>query len=72
MLELFAAVLFCWLLFKSIGLAFRITWGIAKCIVSVLFFLAVPLFIGCLLFAGGLAILLPLGLVALAFGILRR
>ena len=72
MLEFFVIILFCWLLFKGVGLAFRITWGITKIVASLLLFLAVPLFVGCLLFAGGLVILVPLGLVALAFGMLKR
>ena len=72
MLEFFVIILFCWLLFRGVGLAFRITWGITKIVASLLLFLAVPLFVGCLLFTGGLVILVPLGLVALAFGMLQR
>lgn len=71
MLEFIVAILFFWLFFKAIGLALKMTWGVTKLIVSVLFTVALPLLIGCLLFAGGLVILIPLGLMALAFGLLK-
>ena len=71
MLELIITVLFFWLFFKGLGLALRLTWGITKFIVSLLFTIAVPLLGFCLFFAGGLIILLPLGLVVLAFGLLK-
>ena len=71
MLEIIIAVGFFWLFFKAIGLALRLTWGITKFIASVLFAVALPLLIFCLLFAGGLLILVPLGLAALAFGLLK-
>ena len=71
MLDLIITVLFFWLFFKAIGLALRVTWGLTKFIASLLFTIALPLLIGCLLFAGGLVILVPLGLVALAFGLLK-
>lgn len=71
MLDLIITIVFFWLFFKAVGLAVKITWGITKCIASVLFTLALPLLIFCLFFAGGLLILVPLGLVALAFGLLK-
>ena len=71
MLELLAAILFCWLFFKAVGLAFRAAWGTAKILASVLFAIAVPLLILCLIFAGGVFILLPLALVGAAFGLLK-
>lgn len=71
MLEVIVTILFFWLFFKAIGLALRMTWGITKFIVSLLFSLALPLLILCLVFAGGVVILVPLGLVALAFGLLK-
>lgn len=71
MFEILIAVLFFWLFFKAVGLALRMTWGITKVLASVLFTLALPLLLVCLFFAGGLLILLPLGLIALAFGILK-
>ncbi len=71
MLDLIVSILFFWLFFKAIGLALKMTWGITKFIASLLFTVALPLLIGCLLFAGGVVILIPLGLVALAFGLLK-
>lgn len=71
MLELIITVLCIWLFFKGIGLALRMTWGITKFIVSLLFTIALPLLGFCLFFAGGLIILVPLGLIGLAFGLLK-
>ena len=71
MLEILTIVLFCWLFFKAIGLAFRAAWGTAKIIASVLFALAVPMLVISLLFAGGILLLVPLALVGLAFGLLK-
>lgn len=71
MLELLITVFCLWLSWKALGLVFRMTWGLTKFIVSALFALALPLLIGCLFFAGGLLILLPLGLIGLAFGIVK-
>lgn len=71
MLEIIISILFFWLFFKAIGLTLRMTWGITTLIASLLFTVALPLLLGCLFFAGGLLILVPLGLVALAFGLLK-
>lgn len=71
MLEFLIVIMFCWLFFKAIGLALRVAWGTAKIAASVLFTVAVPLLIGCLIFAGGVILLLPLALIAIAFGLLR-
>ena len=71
MLELLAVMVFIWLLVKSVGLALRLTWGAAKIIASILMALALPLLIVCLVFASGLALLLPIGMIALAAGIVK-
>ena len=71
MIELLILVLFIWLFAKSLGLAFRVTWGLAKIVAFVLFSLALPALVGCFLIAGGILFLIPLGLVGLAFGILK-
>ena len=71
MLEILTIVLFCWLFFKAMGLAFRVAWGTTKLIAALLFALAVPMLVICLLFAGGIALLLPLALVGIAFGLLK-
>ena len=71
MMELLVLILFCWLFFKAMGLAFRMAWGAAKIVASMLFVVAVPLLILCLVFAGGIFLLLPLTLVGIAFGLLK-
>ena len=69
MFEILVLVLFCWLFFKAIGLAFKVAWGAAKVIAVLLSVLALPLLIVCLLFAGGFVLLVPVLLIAGAFGI---
>ena len=71
MFELLVFVLFVWLFVKAIGLTFRVTWGLAKVIAVILFALTVPALFVCLLVIGGAAILIPVALVAAAFGILK-
>ena len=71
MFELLVFVLFVWLFVKTVGLTFRVTWGLAKIIAVILFALAVPALFVCLLVIGGAAILIPVALVAAAFGILK-
>ena len=71
MLELLLTIVTLWLFFKALGLAFRITWGAAKIIASLLFAVAIPLLGVILFFAGGLLVLIPLALMGAAFGILK-
>ena len=71
MFELLTIAVFVWLLVKSIGFAFRLTWGIAKIIASILIGLAFPVLILSLLFAGGILLLVPLIMIAIAAGILK-
>ena len=71
MFELLVFVLFVWLFVKAMRLTFHVTWGLAKVIAVILFVLSIPTLIGCLLFAGGLALLAPLALVGIALGLLR-
>ena len=59
MFTLFVIFVFVWLFVKSVGLAFHVTWGLAKIAATLLFVIALPL-------------LLPLALVAAAFGILKN
>ncbi len=72
MLDLLVIILFCWLFFKALGLAFRMAWGAAKIAASILFAIAVPLLVVCLFFASGVLLLLPLVLVGLAFCLLKK
>lgn len=72
MLDLLVILLFCWLFFKALGLAFKMAWGAAKIAASVLFAVAVPLLVVCLIFAGGLVLLVPVALMGLAFWLLKK
>ena len=71
MLELLTIAIFIWLLVKTIGLAFKLTWGAAKVIASVLIGLALPVLIICLVFVGGIALIVPIAVIGIAFGILK-
>ena len=71
MFELLVVVLFCWLSVKAIGLALSLTWGAAKVLAAILFVIAVPVLFLCLLFAGGIILLVPLALIAGVVGILK-
>ncbi|MDD5954009.1 MAG: hypothetical protein PUD38_02290 [Firmicutes bacterium] len=71
MLELLTTVVFVWLLIKAIGLAFKLTWGAAKVIASLLIGLALPALIICLVFVGGIALLIPIAVIGIAVGILK-
>lgn len=71
MLDLLFVFAFFWIFFKALGLALRLAWGTTKVIVSLLFGIAVPLLVVCGIFAGGIALLLPLALVGIAFGLLK-
>ena len=65
---MFVLFLFGWLFFHSIGLALHLTWCAAKVIAALLFAVALPVL---LFVAGGLLLLVPLGLIGAAFGILK-
>ena len=71
MFELLTLAIFLWLFVKAIGFAFRLTWGIAKIAASILIGLALPVLILCLIFAGGVLLLVPLVMLAIAAGILK-
>ena len=71
MLELLTIAIFIWLLMKAIGLAFKLTWGVAKIAASILIGLAFPVLIVCMAFVGGIALLVPIVMIAIAAGILK-
>lgn len=71
MLDFLIVILFCWLFFKAVGLAFKAAWGTAKILASLLFAVAVPLLVVGLVFAGGVLLLIPVALIAVAFGLLK-
>lgn len=69
MFELLSVVLFGWLFVKTVGLALRLTWGIAKIVAGILMVIALPALILCLLFVGGIALLIPIALIGIAAAI---
>ena len=71
MFELLVLILFGWIFFGSIRLMFKVAWGLAKILAVILFIMALPLLIGCLLYASGVILLLPVILIAIAWGILK-
>ncbi len=71
MFELITVVIFIWLMVKAIGLVFKLTWGAAKVIASILMVIALPILVVCWIFVGGIALLLPLALIGIAFGIVK-
>ena len=71
MFEILVTIAFIWLFIKVIGLTFKATWGLAKIVAVILFVIALPTLIGCLLLAGGLVLLIPIALVGAAFAILK-
>ena len=71
MFELLTLVFFFWLFVKVIGLTLRMTWGIAKITVSLLIGLALPVLFVSLIFIGGIALLVPIAMIAIAAGIVK-
>ena len=69
--ELLVIAIFAWLLVKSVSLAWKLTWGVAKILASILIFLALPVLILSLVFVGGLMLLIPLAMIAMAAVILK-
>ena len=71
MIEILTIVLFYWIFFHAVKLTFKITWGVANVLAVILFVISLPTLIGCLLFASGVILLIPLAIIALAWGILK-
>ena len=71
MFELLTIIVFAWLLIRAIGLAFKLTWGMAKIVASILLVLALPLLIVCLLFVGGAILIVPVAMIGIAAGIMK-
>lgn len=67
MFELLTLALFVCLLVK----AFKLTWGMTKGIASILMAAAVPLLVVCLVFVGGVALIIPVAVIGIAVGILK-
>ena len=71
MFELLTIAVFIWLLVKAAGFALKLTWGVAKIVATILIGVALPVLVVCLVFAGGIILMVPLILVAIAVGILK-
>ena len=71
LVSLLMIVLFGWLFFKSLGFFFRLTWGLAKIVGTLLMVLALPVLGVCLLFAGGVMLIVPVAIMAVAFAVLN-
>lgn len=71
MLKLLTVIIFTWLFFKTIGLTFQLTWGIAKIISGTLMLFALPLLIVGLLFVSGILIFIPIIMLCIAAGITK-
>ena len=71
MFELLTIIVFAWLLIRAIGLAFKLTWGMAKIVASILMVVALPLLIVCLLFVGGAILIVPVAMIGIAAGIMK-
>lgn len=69
MAELIISIVFVWLFFKTLGLAFRVAWSLTKAVAVGLFVLALPLLVICLVW--GAMLWLPLAMTAGAWGILK-
>ena len=71
MFDILVMIAFLWLFVKVFGLAFQLTWSLAKIVAVILFTLAIPVMILCLLFASGVVMLIPIVLVVIALAILK-
>lgn len=71
MFKILTVAIFIWLLIKSIGFMFKLTWGVAKITAGILMVAALPVLIICVVFAGGIALLVPIILISIAAGILK-
>jgi hypothetical protein len=71
MFELLVIALFLWFFVGVIRLMFKAAWGLAKALALILFILSIPTLIGCLLVASGIILLVPVGVVVIAFSLLK-
>ena len=71
MFEILTVAIFIWLLVKAAGFAFRLTWGVTKIAAFLLIGLALPVMIVCFIFVGGVVLLVPLVMIAIAAAILK-
>lgn len=71
MFEILVTLVFLWLFYLALKLAFSVAWGLAKGIAVLLCLLALPALVVGLLSAAGFILLIPLGVVLAAWGLLK-
>lgn len=71
MFELIILLVFIWLVVGVIRLTAKVAWGATKVVATILMVLALPVLVLALLFAGGIVLLVPVGLVVGAFALLK-
>ena len=71
MVELVITVIALWLLYKAIGLLFKIGWGVVKIIAGIIVILASLIFIVILITVGGFFLLIPVAFILGAIALLK-
>ena len=71
MFEILVTIVFIWLFWLALKLAFSVAWGLAKVVAVILCVLALPGLVIGLLSAAGVLLLLPLGAILAAWGLLK-
>ncbi len=69
--DILCTALFVWLFIKVFGLGFKVAWSLTKVLAAILFVLALPALIICFIFAGGILLLIPVGILGLALALLN-
>ena len=71
MFEILVTIIFAWLFWQALRLAFAVTWGLAKVLAVILCIVALPALVVGLISAAGAFLLIPVGLIAGAWGLLK-
>ena len=71
MIKLLLIVIFVWLFFNVVRLAWKIAWGLGKSIATLLAVIALPLFVVVVLLAKTVVFLVPVILIVVAWIILK-
>ena len=71
MFEILALIAFVWVGFQALKLLVKVAWCMAKVFAVIMLILALPGLLVCLFVIGGAIVLVPLAMVALAFGLLK-
>ena len=71
MFDILCTALFIWLFIKVFSLVFKVAWSITKVLAMIFFVLALPALVVCFIFAGGILLLVPVGLLGLALALLN-